>query len=208
MRQLLYQRAVFWRQRAKLHWLKFGDSNSRLFHVYASSRKCKNKITRLLDSAGNWQTWNTGLPNMINSYFSDLFATRGNDDREVLCTVRRNISAEQNRFLLRPYTAVEVVKAVQAMHLDKSPGPNGFNLGFYQGYWEEVGSRVTEACLAFLNRKELPLGLNDTIIFLIPKVQKPTKITELRPISLCNVIVKIMTKMLANHMKLVLNSVI
>ena len=43
---------------------------------------------------------------------------------------------------------------------------------------------------------------------LIPKVKCPLKITELRPIALCNVVMKIMSKAIANRMKPLLDVVI
>lgn len=65
-----------------------------------------------------------------------------------------------------------------------------------------------EACLNYLNGCLILDGLNDTNIVLIPKVKKPTKMTELRPISLCSVIIQIMIKVLANRLNNVLNSVV
>lgn len=95
-----------------------------------------------------------------------------------------------------------------AMHSDKSPGPDGLNPCFYQTFWTDVGPRVVEACLDCLNNVWLPDNLNDTNIALIPKVKAPTKLTELRPISLCNVVIKIMTKAIANRLKTVLDQII
>ncbi|KAM7462241.1 hypothetical protein LguiA_030362 [Lonicera macranthoides] len=93
------------------------------------------------------------------------------------------------------------------MHPDKSPGPNGFNFYFYKKLWPDVGTDVTNFCLHCLNTCQLLADLNETLIVLIPKVKKPDKITFLHPISLCNVVVKILTKVLANRLKVVLNSV-
>lgn len=54
----------------------------------------------------------------------------------------------------------------------------------------------------------MPEGWNDTIISLIPKVDKPEKVTDLRPISLCNVVYKIVSKVLSSRLRRVLNEVI
>jgi hypothetical protein len=51
-------------------------------------------------------------------------------------------------------------------------------------------------------------SVNATYIVLIPKKKNPKKITEYRPISLCNVIYKLSAKMLANRMKQILAQII
>ncbi|KAL5551944.1 hypothetical protein UlMin_002120 [Ulmus minor] len=79
---------------------------------------------------------------------------------------------------------------------------------FYQNYWAIVGDEVTTACLGFLN-EGLGLGsINETLITLLPKVKCPTHITEFRPISLCNVLYKIISKMMATRMRSVMDSII
>lgn len=42
--------------------------------------------------------------------------------------------------------------------------------------------------------------INNTHIILIPKVSNPRTITQFRPLSLCNVLYKIITKVIVNRM--------
>lgn len=51
-----------------------------------------------------------------------------------------------------------------------------------------MGNDVTVFCQKFFNTGELPKGLNHTLMCLIPKVKQPKQVADLRPISLCNVL--------------------
>ena len=67
---------------------------------------------------------------------------------------------------------------------------------------------VTNAVLSWLNKGTLPDPINHTLITLVPKVDNPELVTEFRPISLCNVLYKIYSKVLANRLKKILPSLI
>ena len=79
---------------------------------------------------------------------------------------------------------------------------------FFQKYWDVMGPQVTQSVIQILRTGIMPIRLNDTYICLIPKVNSPQKITEYRLISLCNVVYKIVAKVLANRLKGVLPKVI
>lgn len=84
---------------------------------------------------------------------------------------------------------------------NKSPGPDGFTTGFYQTHWDLVGPSVCQAVMNFLDGGMLPDGINHTTIVLIPKIKNPQDMKHFRPISSCNVIYKICSKVLANRMR-------
>lgn len=206
--KLYDQQNSYWKQRAKQFWLESGDSNSRFFHQCANGRRRKNNISKLKDNQGVWREWDSGLEDTIKNYFIDLFGSKGSECEAVLNFVKPKVTEAHNQALLLPFVAEEVKDALFSMHPDKSPGPDGFNPGFYQKFWDITGPKVTEACLHYLNSSFFPAELNATSVVLIPKVKKPEVMSELRPIALCNVIFKIMSKMLANRLKSILPDVI
>jgi hypothetical protein len=107
-----------------------------------------------------------------------------------------------------PFTAEEVYRAVQQKAPLKALGPNGFSADFYQQNWDVVGPEVCRVVLHFFYSSKLDLNINATYIALIPKKLDPSHVSEFRPISLCNVTYKIISKVLANHLKKVLPQII
>jgi hypothetical protein len=94
------------------------------------------------------------------------------------------------------------------MGANKAPGPDGFTTGFFQTHWASIGSSVTNVVLHFLNDGQMPEGVNQTTIVLIPKIKNPHELKEFRPISLCNVIYKLCSKILANRLQVFLDEII
>ena len=105
-------------------------------------------------------------------------------------------------------TAEEVTLALKQLRLSKVSGPDGLSASFFQKYWHIVGEGVNVACINCLNHVTFPEHFNHTSIVLIPKGKDPKLVTDFRPISLCNVCYKIISKVLANRLKLILDQII
>ena len=113
-----------------------------------------------------------------------------------------------NTLLGREFTRVEVDVALSQMAPLKAPGPDGMPPIFFQHYWEDIGSDVAAAVLSCLNLAHIPAGINHTYLTLIPKVRSPEHVTEFRPIALCNIVYKLISKVLANRLKVILPDII
>ena len=109
-----------------------------------------------------------------------------------------------NHRLLRVATEEEVRQALFMMHPEKAPGPDGMTALFFQHSWHVIKKDVVELVNNFLVTGELDPTMNITNICMIPKVERPTRMTELRPISLCNVGYKIISKVLRQRLKICL----
>lgn len=90
----------------------------------------------------------------------------------------------------------------------KAPGPDGMPVLFYKYYWSIVGADFVNTVQSFFLSARMYQTLNMSNLVLIPKVDQPTSINHFRPISLCNVTYKVISKVLANRIKPLLSKFI
>ncbi|KAL5810686.1 hypothetical protein ACOSQ4_027254 [Xanthoceras sorbifolium] len=195
----------------RVAWLKTGDRNTCFFHSQASKQKKINAIVRLEDSNGVWQEDKAGVNKIVVDYFSDIFATSlpsQEDIAAVLETISQLLSPVSCRLLEGQVTPDEIKRALFQMAPSKAHGIYGFNACFYQRYWMVVGQSVSAACLSVLNYRRPMAYINHTLIVLIPKVDKVVRMGEFRPIILCNIVYKIISKVLENRLTCALGELI
>ena len=126
----------------------------------------------------------------------------------MLRSISPRVTEEMNAILIKPFSQEEIWEALQSIGDLKAPGPDGIPSIFYKRFWSIVGEQVKKEVLTVLNGGPMPRGWNDTIIVLIPKVKNPERVKDLRPISLCNVLYKLIAKVLANRLKSILPEII
>ena len=90
----------------------------------------------------------------------------------------------------------------------KAPGPDGLHTGFFQRFWLVVGRSVMEEVKKVFLLKEVPEFLNSTLISLIPKIPGPKTLSNYRPISLCNTVYRIVSKVIVARLRPLLDQVI
>ena len=146
---------------------------------------------------------------MARQFYTELFTAQALLETDtILNCVPRKVTPQMNEELMKPFAAEEVHSALFMMGPNKAPGPDGFTAGFFQYHWHLLGPSITRAVLNFLNGGELPSEVNMTTIVLIPKIKNPQEMKNFRPISLCNVIYKICSKILANRLRCFLDEII
>lgn len=83
------------------------------------------------------------------------------------------LSADQVQNMSKPFIVGDVLRALKAMAPLKALGPYGYHAYFFQKYWDLVGGPICEIVVGILRGREIPEGLNENFISLIPKVSSP-----------------------------------
>ena len=113
----------------------------------------------------------------------------------------QRVTPEMNQDITIMVTKEEVCMAVRDIGAHQAPSLDGFTAVFYHNYWEDVKDDImTEVC-AFFEIGQLDHQLCHNNICLIPKVYPPNGMKVFRPIALCNMSYKIITKVIVNRLK-------
>ena len=118
------------------------------------------------------------------------------------------LTDKQHFSLNKPISDFEIKWAVFQLGAHKAPGPYGIPAFFFQAFWDIVKEDVTRAVQAFFHSSSLFKPLNHSYIVLIPKKPFPNEVSHFRPISLCNVIYKVVSKVMVNRLKPIIDSLI
>lgn len=118
--------------------------------------------------------------------------------------LRYRCSPQDISRLITPISNTDIYLALKALPNGKDPGPDGYTKEFFIEAWAVVGQDFSAAVQSFFLFGFLPTGVNSTILALIPKKIPAQTMKDYRPISCCNLIYKVISKILANRLKAIL----
>ena len=158
---------------------------------------------------GQWVETEEGIEAVATEYFHHLFSSSNPENiDDTLRFITAAVNSDMNQQLLKIPNDEEIRQATFAINPEKAPGPDGMTNLFYQRFWSTIGPDICTMVRNFYETGELDERLNQTNICLIPKTDRPATMTEFRPISLCNVGYKIISKILSSRLKRILPELI
>jgi len=186
-------------QKSRDLWVKQGDTNSKYFHVSIKWRRLRNEIKGLhCYNSGNWVEEPNTVKEMVKEFYKkkmsaieDIKVRLDNVDFE-------KITESDNRLLTDPFDEKEIKEAIW----------NCETFSFIKEYWGLLNKEVMGALNCFHREGKIPKGCNASFLTLIPKSENPQSLEEYRPISLVGYLYKILTKVLSNRVKKVIEKVI
>ncbi|CAL1388699.1 unnamed protein product [Linum trigynum] len=161
----------------------------------------------LKDETGAWVEDEQRLQDMARMFFQLLY-TDEPSSLQSLPSLFPNVTEEFGESTSGTFTDEEVRRAVMGMGALKAPGSDGLHPLFFQKFWPTVGAEVIQFARDCWTDPTKVKLVNETILVLIPKVSRPSLIEQYRPISLCNVTYKILTKCLAERLKMWMPSLV
>ncbi|GJW82120.1 hypothetical protein Tco_0146095 [Tanacetum coccineum] len=194
-------------QKAKIKWAIEGDENSKYYHGVLNKKRNQLAIRGILVE-GRW----IESPILVKDEFLSYFASRFNKPPDYRLHIDldfpNKLSLKQQMVLEIEVTREEIKKAVWDCGVDKSPGPDGFTFGFYRRYWTFLETVSVEAWFTSSIMGQFPKGSNSSFITLIPKTQEAKMMKDFRPITLIGSLYKIIAKILANRLVVVLEDLV
>nr|GEU48147.1 RNA-directed DNA polymerase, eukaryota [Tanacetum cinerariifolium] len=185
-------------QKAKVKWAIEGDENSKYFHGIVNKKRRQLAIKGILVD-GKWIDNPSWVKAEFLAHFSNRFAASEWTRAPLEGDFPNRLHIDQSLDLECAVSNEEIKKAVWDCGSDKSPGPDGFTFEFFKKFWCIVGDDVSSS---------FPNGCNPLFIALIPKVLDAKHLNEFRCISLIGCQYKIIGKILANRLSLVIDGII
>ena len=197
------------RQKSRELWVKEGDHNSRFFHLSTIIRRRRNYISEIKLENGSWIRDREDIQRYFLDNFSSLYNTSHPQfPKNLESLIQRCVTDQDNLELCRVPSRDEIKKVVFGMKALKAPRPDGFPLLFYKHYWDIVGDQLTLVVQGFFRNGWLLKEFNKTVISLIPKKKGAHNFNHFRLISLCNVCYKVISKIIVNRLRPLLNKMI
>jgi hypothetical protein len=207
LQSLLSKQHAYWKQRGQIKWVTLGDAGTKFFHAHATSKHRLNSISSLSCDNGMVAFSHKDKEEVLFQAFKNRLGT--SQPTSMVFNLSELIQSARNLSALEaPFSRSEIDQIIKNLPSNKSPGPNGFNTDFVKKCWPVIASDFYELCDKFYEGSICLESINGSYVTLIPKISSPTSVGDYRPISLLNTSMKILTKILANRLQLVITSLI
>jgi hypothetical protein len=163
----------------------------------------RNSIPQLLNEQGQWVQDHEGKAGLLWNAFKKTMGV-SSSPRLVFDLSSLIVAVPNLESLALPFQQSEIDNIVKRMPTDKAPGPDGFNGMFLRKSWQIVKYDFYSLCEKFFNGTTNLECINNSYITLVPKVSNPETVSDYRPISLLNISLKLLTKILADRLQLVI----
>eukprot|EP00253_Pinus_taeda_P021713 PITA_21713 len=205
---LLLKEELSWRLKSRALWLKEGDRNSKFFHSFANARWKSISIWNIRDSGGNLLSSQEEIAKEATSFFQNQYK-RGHSSLHDMFWAAESVPTmfdpQAYEDFIKPVSEDELLSAMKAFKKDRSPGSDGWPIEFFIHFYDLFKRDLLRMVEASRMSGHIHSSLSSTFIALIPKKKESASLHDFRPISLCNSLFKIISKIIAVRLKPALN---
>ncbi|GFY91496.1 hypothetical protein Acr_07g0016920 [Actinidia rufa] len=204
------ERSFCSQQLAKMKYPKDSDKGSKYFHDLIKSNRNKSQIVSISLSDGSRSTSQQQVNESFIEFYKNLLGS-SSDCSAIDISILMNgklVDDGQATELMRAITDKEIKESLFSIGDDKAPGPDGYSAHFFKRAWNIVGTEFCEAVKEFFSSGQILKQMNHSMIALVPKSCNASKVEEFRPIACCNVSYKVISKILAGRLSVILPNLI
>jgi hypothetical protein len=198
--------------KSRVQWLKEGERNTKFFHRSMVHRRYINHITKLEDAQGNPILDHEGIETELISYYKDLLSEPPIDRTPTINKSELNIYHPSSRLNKTSFNETNHAGRSGSSHkgnaFGKGTRSRWIHNNFFHYCWPMIREEVWKLVEESRTSGQVLSTFNATFLTLIPKEDRVTHPKQFHPIALCNVIYKIITKIIALWLKPILPFII
>ena len=190
-----------WRHKSLTIWLTKGDQNRIFFHWFADQWRVGNAFSELSGIDGHIINGQNNLKAEADFFLRDLDNSSIVDEMKVIQCYPHFFYEEEGILTASQVSLKEVNYVLGVFSKDKSLGSDGWTIEFFLDFFDLMGYDILVVLEESRIKGQVFVSLNATFVSLIPKSDKPASLNDFKPISLCNSVYKIITKVISNRIK-------
>jgi hypothetical protein len=200
----------YYGQKLKFTFLKEADKDTHFFHVLLSQKHRRNHIPAIQVPSGMFTSLVDEVGHEFVRYYRNLLGSTKQTIpiNEDVIHCGPCLDATSHDFLLGQVTNDLIQHTLFSIGNEKALGLDGYSSLFFKKAWSIVGGDFCAAVKDFFASRELLKQVNHSIIALVPKSSNANLVADFRSISYCNVIYKVISKILAGRMAHVLQDIV
>ena len=197
--------------RAKTPLFEFGEPSISFLKKLEKASGEKNCIYALEDDKGHLKKGKEDINSICHTFYKNLYTKEPEDEiaqDSMLSKINVKVLGYHTLILERDITEYELYQSLKELKPNKAPGPDGLTRAFYLKFWDVLKHNYTESIKETLREDELSEMQKRGAIRISHKKGDRTKLGNYRPITLLNVDLKIISRLLSKRLSLVLASLI
>ncbi|KAL3687723.1 hypothetical protein R1sor_014032 [Riccia sorocarpa] len=202
-----------WKLTCRDKFIADGDACTSYFFKRFRKRRARTLLTKLKGDDGQLLTTPADISRKVQDNFTLLYRSKSQEPEEkdavaeILRDTHQVRSPGQKALLGDLPSERELMESLFLLPSGKSPGPDGMSTDIMRLLWPIIGDTYYSAVVELWSSGVLAPYFKDGLIFLLPKVSDPELIGQWRPIMLLNDIYKVLAKLLAARLALVLPTI-